>query len=66
MIRVRKVEDIIPPIIVQPKGDHKLVAESVNGSNPKIVVVVVRIIGTNRVAAPSRIASSLVLPCAIN
>ena len=62
MINVRKVEDIIPPIIVQPKGDHKLVAESVNGNRPRIVVVVVNIIGMNRVAAPSWIASSLVFP----
>ena len=66
IMSVRKVDETMPPIIVQPKGDHKLVAERVSGSSPKMVVVVVRMIGTKRVAAPFLMASNFDFPSAIS
>lgn len=48
--KVKKVEEIIPPIIVQPNGDQSWVCCSVSGNKPKIVVPVVSIIGVNLVS----------------
>ena len=45
MTRVRKVEEIIPPIMVQPIGDQRLVLVKVRGTSPRMVVTLVRMIG---------------------
>ena len=62
MIRVKKVDEIIPPIMVQPRGDHKPVPEAVSGNNPRIVVVVVRIMGVNLVSVAIFKAFNNVIP----
>lgn len=43
---VSNINDIIPPISVQPSGDHNEVPEKVSGIKPTIVKVV-RTIGVN-------------------
>ena len=59
---VNIVLEIIPPINVQPKGDHKVVPENVRGINPKIVVKDVNTIGVKRVLAASLMASIFSIP----
>ena len=63
---VNKVDEIIPPISVQPSGDHKEVPENVRGINPKIVVNDVSTIGVNLLFAAISMANTFSFPSIIS
>lgn len=60
------MEEINPSISVQPKGDHKLVPDTVSGISPRIVVNVVSTIGINRRSLARRTAVALSNPSHIS
>ena len=60
--KVKKVDEIIPPIMVIPKGDHKVEDCIVKGTKPSIVVIEVNMIGVNLLSLPTLIASNNSIP----
>ena len=62
----KKVEEISPPIMTHPIGDHKEPPAKVSGNKPKIVVKVVIKIGMNRIFAASLIARSIAFPVCLS
>ena len=56
MMRVSAVEEIMPPMMVHPKGAHKLLPVSVSGSKPTMVVRVVSTMNIKRVSLASGMA----------
>ena len=63
---VSRVDEIIPPIIVQPMGDHKPLFVKVKGSSPQMVVIVVSMMGVKRVSAALIRASFTFMPLSLS